>query len=402
MTASKGDRSDRIGGVVQRVRPLAMDETCGEAHRRFLENGDLLALAVVDAGKSPVGLVNRQDFFVRLADRYGWALFEKKPITALMDADPLIVDVAVSFDGLGELIVAERPSALLSGFVVTRNGCYAGVGTALSLLRMAVDRSRTREAELERARLKAVAASEAKSRFLANMSHELRTPLNAIIGFSDLMKRQVYGGIGNDRYEQYADDIHGSGIHLLKLINDILDLSKVEAGKLDPRREEVSLQQAVGGTLRLLRKMADDQAVNIGLQVPADLPTVQADPKMVRQILLNLVSNSLKFNRPGGSVLVSAAATPAGARIDVRDSGIGIEPGDIARAMEPFGQVDNGLNRRHDGTGLGLPLTRALVTAQGGDFRIDSRPGVGTTVTFTLPWAGAVADDNAVPRCATA
>ena len=385
MESKRSGDADSIGRLLSRIAPVRVSETCGSVQRRFAENADLLTVAVVDGRGVPVGLLNRHDLFVKLADRFGWALYEKKRVTALMDPAPLIVESDVHFEDISQLIIAERPSALLTGFIVTEGGRYRGVGTALSLMQMTVAKAEARNVELERAREAAVAASGAKSRFLANMSHELRTPLNAIIGFSDMIGRQVYGSLGDGRYRQYADDIQASGLHLLQVINDILDLSKVEAGKLHPRFEEVDLFELLCGTVRMFETDALAAGLSVECGVPPDLPAVRADPKMVRQIMNNLISNAVKFTEPGGVVSVQGADRDGYACIVVRDSGIGIEPEQLPLVIEPFGQVDNGLNRRYNGTGLGLPLTRALVLAHGGTFRIESRKDVGTSVFFTLP-----------------
>ena len=378
---------DSIGRILEAADPVGTEDPCAAVQRRMVDDPDLLAVAVVNADGMPVGLVNRHELLAKLSDRFGWALYERKPVTALMDSEPLVVECDVHFEELSRLIVSERPSALLSGFIVTEGGKYRGVGTALSLLRMSVERANARSRELERAREDAVAASGAKSRFLANMSHELRTPLNAIIGFSDIMRSGVFGPLGSERYAEYAADIHESGEHLLGVINDILDLSKVEAGKLEPKLECLDLAAALRAALRPFETEIRAAGLRLECSAPQGLPATLADPKMLRQIVFNLVSNAIKFTGAGGEISVRAAAGPGAACITVRDTGIGMDPADIPLVLEPFGQIDNGLDRRYEGTGLGLPLTRALVLAHGGEFSIESRKGEGTAVIFTLPWA---------------
>lgn len=217
------------------------------------------------------------------------------------------------------------------------------------------------------------------------MSHELRTPLNAIIGFSDLMRQGVFGELGAVRYEQYATDINSSGHHLLEMIDGILDISKIEAGKFEPDFERLDLQEIVSASVRYFSVAVAQAGVTLSVQPSTGLTNVRADQKMVRQILLNLVSNALKFTGTGGAITIVITSMSDCAQVAVSDTGIGIAAADIPQVMEPFGQVDSGLNRRHGGTGLGLPLASALTVAQGGSFDIDSEVGKGTTVSFTIP-----------------
>ena len=242
------------------------------------------------------------------------------------------------------------------------------------------------ERQLRSAKEEAELASRAKSDFLANVSHELRTPLNAIIGFSEIIKDQLFGPMGNQRYREYAIDIHDSGTHLLSLINDILDLSKIEAGKFELHEEPIDFEAATKSSFRIMRDRAEEAGVTLELDVPPELPRLRADPRAVKQILLNLLSNAVKFTDAGGRVVVSAQlAGNGGLRIQVEDTGIGIAEEDIAKAMAPFGQVDSSLSRKYEGTGLGLPLTRRLVDLHDASLTLTSRAERGTCVTINFP-----------------
>jgi two-component system cell cycle sensor histidine kinase PleC len=230
----------------------------------------------------------------------------------------------------------------------------------------------------------AEAASRVKSEFLANMSHELRTPLNAIIGFSDVMRARLFGPM-HARYEEYVALINESGQHLLNLITDILDLSKIEAGKfvLDP--QPVDLAETAAYCLDLTRRRAEETGITLTSQVPADLPMLIADPRSVKQILLNLLSNAVKFTPAGGVVSLSAEAREGRLHLAVSDNGIGIPGKALARIGLAFEQANNDPMRAREGTGLGLALVKSLVGKHGGSVHIASQEGAGTTVSIILP-----------------
>jgi signal transduction histidine kinase len=229
-------------------------------------------------------------------------------------------------------------------------------------------------------------ASKAKSDFLASISHELRTPLNAIIGFSELIRDAVAGPL-DARYRAYGADINESGRHLQNIINDILDISKIERGRLDLRDEVVSIADTIEACRRIVEPMAADAGVSLMIENSAALPLIHSDQLRFRQILLNLMSNAVKFTPAGGRVIVSAGIEPDGPVIAVKDTGIGMKEADIALALEPFRQIDGALSRRFTGTGLGLPLAKALAELHGGRLDIESVPGIGTTVRIRLPAA---------------
>jgi two-component system cell cycle sensor histidine kinase PleC len=293
------------------------------------------------------------------------------------------------------LHLVERPTAeggvILLGLDITRLKRQAEeLAAKESRVRRAyeeIERSEGREKELkkkyEAEKLRAEEASRAKTAFLANMSHELRTPLNAINGFSEVLANQFFGPIGHPKYAEYARDIKASGDLLLDLINDILDMAKVEAGKFNLMPKPLDPMVAIDQAVRLMRRRAEDK--KLALEIDAvDLPEIIADHRAVKQILLNLLSNALKFTEVG-AVRVRARPTEDGIVMQVIDTGRGIPPEALARLGRPFEQVDNEYTRTTGGTGLGLALTRTFVQLHGGVFKMDSELGKGTVVTITLP-----------------
>ena len=239
---------------------------------------------------------------------------------------------------------------------------------------------------LKNASLELAAANRAKSEFLANMSHELRTPLNAIIGFSELMLSKAFGELGSPRYEGYVADIAESGKQLLQIINDILDLAKVEAGKMELIEESIDPLECIKKCIRLLEDKAHSQNITLSTYIEDRVPRLRADERKMKQILINILSNSLKFTLDGGAVSVTAKLEKDGQlAISISDTGVGIASEDLPKVLEPFTQVDSGLNRKFDGTGLGLPLTKAMIELHGGTIEVKSQVGEGTTVTCRFP-----------------
>lgn len=253
-------------------------------------------------------------------------------------------------------------------------------------------------AQTAQSRREAEAANKAKTEFLAAMSHELRTPLNAVIGFSHMMMKETLGPIGTVTYRDYASDIHDAGQHLLSIINDILDVAKIESGFEGLQESEVAVGDLLDAAVRLVGYRAQRKEIEIEVKLAPGISVLWADERKLKQCLVNLLSNAVKFTPKGGSVSVVVSIDQNGdVMIQVWDTGIGIAPEDIPKALTPFGQVESGLNRRHQGTGLGLPLTRGLVELHGGALELQSNLGTGTTATLRLPGerivrpAGAVA-----------
>jgi len=239
--------------------------------------------------------------------------------------------------------------------------------------------------ELSDALEAAQAASTSKSAFLASMSHELRTPLNAVLGFSESMQQEIFGPLGSPRYKEYLGNIHNSGSHLLSLINDILDIARYDAGRGELQEEMFDPVNQIADTINMMTGQAAKAKVALIGDIAPDLPCLKGDQRRIRQVLLNLLSNALKFTPSGGNVTVRALRSEQGFVLQVTDTGIGIAPNDFHKALEPFGQVDSSLARKYDGIGLGLPLTRQMVELHGGRLDLDSVVGHGTTVTIVLP-----------------
>jgi signal transduction histidine kinase len=296
-------------------------------------------------------------------------------------ADPSIPIVVLSgFDN--ETLALEAVQAGAQDYLVKGESSGETIARAI---RYAIERKRGEKLLFE-AKENAESASKAKSEFLATMSHELRTPLNAILGFSEVIQNEIFGPIGNPRYQEYLDDIINSGRHLLDLINEILDLAKIEAGKADIYEEELSTRDLIDACLRLVKERAMTSRVTITTRLDDGLRTLRADESMLKKIVLNLLSNAVKFTPPGGEVVVEAKPDEDGALLlIIADNGIGIAEKDQGRVFEYFVQVDGALNRKYVGTGLGLPLAKSLTELHGGTIVLKSALGAGTTVTVRFP-----------------
>ncbi len=283
-----------------------------------------------------------------------------------------------SESGARELVLSDNTCLLVSRRA-THDGGTVVICSDVSALK-------EREERLQEAVERADTANRTKTEFLANMCHELRTPLNAIIGFSETMTAEVFGPLGAENYRDYAQDIHTSGRHLLDLINDILDVSKVEAGEMRLNEELLEPAGLLEAALRMTRGRGDTDRHHFVTHIPADPPLLFADRRSVLQVLLNLLSNAVKFTPEGGEIASSLRLHDDGAlSIEIRDRGIGMKPNDIPLALSLFGQIDGGLERRYEGTGLGLPLSDRLMRLHDGTLSIDSKPGHGTSVTLRFP-----------------
>jgi two-component system cell cycle sensor histidine kinase PleC len=280
-----------------------------------------------------------------------------------------------SFGDNGDVIVIGQD-------VTRRRNAERALQEANDLLEQRVD-ERTREAEA--AREQAELASRCKSEFVANMSHELRTPLNAIIGFSDTMRLEVMGPVANPRYAEYVTAIWESGSHLLDIINDILDLAKIEAGRFDLHITDSDIRAVLDAAVRLVTERAVRGGITMEVRIGAGIGTALVDPLRLKQVVLNLLSNAVKFTPAGGRITLSAEAERGALVLVVADTGIGMDSDSVAKAMLPFVQVESNLSRRFTGTGLGLPLAKCFVELHGGTIAITSQPGVGTVVTVRMP-----------------
>lgn len=376
---------DLARALAQPVEPAPPQATTVSVLQRFNDDADLLSIPVV-AGDRPVGLVNRWDLTIQLSSEYGRALFARRPISLVMDARPLLIACDEPLDVLRERIMFERPAALTRGFIVTDRDAYFGIGTPLSLLSLTVHQARRRAAALTKAQAEAEAASRAKSAFLANISHELRTPLNAVIGYADLICAEGLGPVGNAEYLDHARAITEGGQHLLSIVNDLVDMARIEAGRVALVEEAVDLGWCIDLGLRLVRPQAERRRVRLHWVRQADIPCLMGDARALRQIVLNVVGNAVKFTPDGGAVEVRVERDRSGGVvIVVTDTGIGIPPSRLKEIAKPFVQAANALDRNVDGIGLGLAIVDGLMRLHDGAMSLESELGSGTRVRLEFP-----------------
>jgi signal transduction histidine kinase len=273
-------------------------------------------------------------------------------------------------------------AGILAGMVIQR-------ATKRHLVSLVEARTRElREAKdvAESATRVAESATRAKSEFLANMSHELRTPLNAIIGFSEIIAHELFGPLGNEKYLDYMKDIHKSSLHLLSVIKAVLDMSKIEAGKLELSKEWLNIRHLIGEVIRMMREQAESRSIELVKKLSDGEVEIWADERAIKQIFLNLLSNAIKFSRDSGEVCVRVVSDePDRAVVEFEDHGIGMNEEELERALQPFGQAQPSTTRNYGGTGLGLPITKGLIEAHGGKLTIESRAGQGTIARVSLP-----------------
>ena len=314
-------------------------------------------------------------------------IYVPNPLVAIPEAvlDPTALAMAVAAGAI--LIVALGLIGVIVDNHLTQRAADEG-----SRLRAHIHALEATKAQLEEtssslaaALVSADAANKAKSEFLAVMGHELRTPLNAVIGFSEVMLNEVFGPLGHGRYREYIESIHDSGTHLLGLINDVLDMSRLDAGELALSKEELKIADLIAEAVRTITLQAEAADISLIEDVEPWLPTVRADRRRMRQVLINLLTNAVKFTSAEGTVRISAYRRGDNLAIEVSDTGIGMAAHEIPKAMERFGQVDSRLSRKYEGVGLGLPLAKQLTELHGGQLELESSPGAGTKVTIILP-----------------
>jgi cell cycle sensor histidine kinase DivJ len=365
-----------------------------ERYRLLAENATDLITCHDDKGRVVFASHAAQSLFGEAIPRIlGEGLFERVHVAdrpayltalsrCLANNEPIAAEFRVRRAGSGEaalyIFVEMRCRPMSSG------GDTRGSGSIVAVTRDISDR-KAQEAELLKTRDEAESASRAKTQFLANMSHELRTPLNAVIGFSEILSRELFGTLGEARYRDYARLIHESGEHLLHMVNDILDMSKIEAGKFKIVKEPFEVGPLVRSCCDIMRHTAEQRSLSLIVDIEPGIPELPADKRACKQMLLNVISNAIKFTDPGGWIRVSAKAVGRDVVLSVSDNGIGIAEADLPRLGKPFVQANNSYDRSYDGAGLGLSVVKGLAKLHGGKLELTSTLGSGTTASIILP-----------------
>lgn len=378
-------------------QPMAYSES---ALQRERDDALLLLTSIFDA--SEVGIivtdasrriVKVNDSFIRI---YGW---EREDLVG-QDALKIVAEedrewaqknheqfIAEGVRSTGEMRISRKNGSTANTLITTATLELSSNRRFQVTTVMDISMRKQMEMSLRYAKEQADTANHAKSSFLANMSHELRTPLNAIIGFSEMMLNETFGPLGHDKYKEYLEDVHLSARHLLEIINEVLDMSKIEAGRVELDEKEIDIRALTQSVTRIMMSRAFSSGLEIVEEIEQDLPALHADPRLVRQILINLVTNAVKYSETGGRITVRAFLNESGNMdIVVQDTGVGIPADKIAEAMEPFSQVNDPVHARgFQGTGLGLPLAKAMTELHGGSLTLESEVNVGTTVTVRFP-----------------
>jgi len=370
-----------------------------ERYRLLAENATDMITRHDEKGRVIFASLAAQQLFGEAAQKItGDGLFERVHVAdrpaymtalsrSLANNEPIAVEFRVRRAGPAETAryvwveMRCRPLQASEGGVLDRAGIVA-------VTRDISDR-KAQEVQLLRTRDEAESASRAKTQFLANMSHELRTPLNAVIGFSEILNRELFGTLGEARYRDYARLIHESGEHLLNVVNDILDMSKIEAGKLKIVKEPFDVASLIKSCCDIMQHTAEQRSLSLITDVAAGIPELPADKRACKQMLLNVIANAIKFTDPGGWVRVSAGQVGENVELSVADNGIGIAKQDLPKLGNPFVQANNSYDRSYDGAGLGLSVVKGLARLHGGRLELASVLGEGTIATIVLPLEGA-------------
>ncbi len=385
--AYRNGREDGPADLVERS-PAALayfdkGGTLKAFNRRFSESFPAALRARVVEGAHYAALIPDSACTPGEANAASGALVERK--RPKKSAREHAADTFLYRTGDGHWLVGENKRTSDGGMLCSFHDVTA-LKTAESDLRRQIEWQRRALVAAESARHEAEISARTRADYLAKVSHELRTPLNAILGFSEVLKNEMFGPIGNERYREYGKIIHDSGSHLLGLINDVLDMSKLEAGKLEMHFAPVEICKLIIDCVRGVEPQAKAARVGVCVVLHDNIGWINGDGKRLRQMLLNLLSNAIKFTPPCGEVRVSAFRSGGSVAIAVSDTGIGIAEDDIPRVLEPYTQIDSKQARQHEGTGLGLPLTKELAEAHGGRLTIESTLDVGTTATILLPY----------------